>query len=244
MKHQRIETNTTLLLVLTLLVVSIGGLVEIVPLFFIDRTIETVQGVRPYFPLELLGRDLYQREGCYLCHSQMIRPLREEWMRYGHYSLAAESQYDHPFQWGSRRIGPDLARMGGKYSNAWHLQHLVAPRSIVPTSRMPNYPWLKNNLLSYEDITAHLQALADTGVPYSGNQAEYEANVIRFGEKVATKLDISHARENLITQAESGNYDGDHSHLTEMDALIAYLQMLGTLVDFSKYDESYFVQFR
>ncbi|CAK0740222.1 Cytochrome c oxidase, cbb3-type subunit II [Gammaproteobacteria bacterium] len=244
MKHEWIETNTTLLLVLTLLVISLGGLVEIVPLFLIEQTVETVPGIRPYSPLELLGRDIYQREGCYLCHSQMIRPLREEWMRYGHYSLATESQYDHPFQWGSRRVGPDLARVGGKYSNAWHVWHLVTPRSVIPGSRMPNYPWIKTNPLAYEDISAHLQALARTGVPYSESRAEYEANVTRFGEKVAHLLDISLARENVIAQAESGNYDGDRTHLTEMDALIAYLQMLGTLIDFSRYDEDYFVKFR
>ncbi|CAK0766289.1 Cytochrome-c oxidase, cbb3-type subunit II [Gammaproteobacteria bacterium] len=244
MKHEWFETHTTPLLILSIFMISVGGLVEIVPLFHIGQTVETVQGIRPYTPLELLGRDIYQREGCYLCHSQMIRPLQEEWMRYGHYSLAVESKYDHPPLWGSRRIGPDLARVGGKYSNIWHVQHLIAPRSLVPMSRMPNYPWLKNQPLEYLDIMERLRTLASTGVPYSENQIEYAANVVRFNEKVARMLDISHARENLMMQAELDNYDGDRVHLTEMDALVAYLQMLGTMVDFDKYGEDYFVQFR
>lgn len=243
-KHELVETNAGLLLALTLLVVSIGGLVEIVPLFFINDTVEKVEGVRPYTPLELRGRDIYQREGCYLCHSQMIRPFRDEMLRYGHYSLAAESQYDHPFQWGSKRTGPDLARVGKKYSNEWHVAHLVNPRSVVPQSIMPEYPWLLENPLDYSDIAERMLALRKTGVPYSATQEEYEANVKRFGEQVAQQLDIRRARENLIAQAEAGNYDGDRTRLTEMDALVAYLQMLGTLVDFSKYDEGYFVQFR
>ncbi|MFA7095624.1 MAG: cytochrome-c oxidase, cbb3-type subunit II [Gammaproteobacteria bacterium] len=244
MKHEAVETNAGLLLVLTLLVVSIGGLVEIVPLFFINDTVEKVEGVRPYTPLELRGRDIYQREGCYLCHSQMIRPFRDEMLRYGHYSLAAESQYDHPFQWGSKRTGPDLARVGKKYSNEWHVAHLVKPRSVMPQSIMPEYPWLLENLLDYSDIAERMHALRKTGVPYSATQEEYEANVERFGEQVAQQLDIRRARESLIAQAEAGNFDGDRTRLTEMDALVAYLQMLGTLVDFSKYDEGYFVQFR
>lgn len=250
MKHERIETNAGLLIVLTLIVISIGGLVEIVPLSFIKGTVEevkTAQGydaVRPYTPLELRGRDIYQREGCYLCHSQMIRPFRDEMLRYGHYSLAAESQYDHPFQWGSKRTGPDLARVGGKYSNQWHVQHLTAPRSVVPESIMPNYPWLAKTNLHYLDITDRMRALKDVGVPYSETKAEYDANVKRFGPAVAKMLDINHARENLIAQAEAGNYDGNKDNITEMDALVAYLQVLGTMVDFSKYDEGYFAKFR
>jgi len=243
-KHETIETNAGWLIALTLLVISVGGLVEIVPLFYINSTIEDVDGVRPYTPLELRGRDIYQREGCYLCHSQMIRPFRDEMLRYGHYSLAAESQYDHPFQWGSKRTGPDLARVGGKYSNEWHVAHLVNPRDVVPESIMPNYPWLLENELEYADIADRLRALKATGVPYSETREEYEANVEKFGKEVADQLNILAAEKNLLAQAQAGNYDGDPTRLTEMDALVAYLQMLGTLVDFSKYDEGYFAEFR
>ena len=243
-KHESIETNAGLLVILTLIVVSIGGLVEIVPLFYIDDTIEEVEGVHPYTALELRGRDIYQREGCYLCHSQMIRPFRDEWLRYGHYSLAAESQYDHPFQWGSKRTGPDLARVGEKYSNEWHVAHLVNPRDVVPQSIMPNYPWLLNTDLDYSDVQDRMRTLKVTGVPYSETQQEYDANVTEFGVEVADKLDILRAEENLMQQALAGNYDGQRSRITEMDAMVAYLQVLGTMVDFSKYDEGYFTEFR
>jgi cytochrome c oxidase cbb3-type subunit 2 len=242
--HESIEINAGLLIGLTLLVISIGGLVEIVPLFYIDETIEEVEGVRPYTPLEQAGRDIYVREGCYTCHSQMIRPFRDELLRYGHYSLAAESQYDHPFQWGSKRTGPDLARVGEKYSNEWHVQHLEAPRSVVPESIMPNYPWLSETSLNTSDIEGKLRALKKVGVPYSDTDEEYQANIERFGEEVAKMLDIHTAEENLLAQAQAGNYDGDRSNLTEMDAIVAYLQLLGSLVDFSKYDEGYFAEFR
>ncbi len=243
-KHESIETNAGLLIALTMIVISIGGLVEIVPLFFIEDTIEKVEGVRPYTPLELRGRDIYQREGCYLCHSQMIRPFRDEMLRYGHYSLAAESQYDHPFQWGSKRTGPDLGRVGGKYSNEWHVAHLLRPRDVVPGSIMPNYPWLLENDLPYSDIQARMRALRTAGVPYSASQEEYEANVERFGEEVAKQLDILNAEENLMRQALNGNYDGNRGRITEMDAIVAYLQVLGTMVDFGQYDQGYFVEFR
>ncbi len=243
-KHETIETNSALLTVLALIAMGIGGLVEIVPLHYINDTIEKVDGVRPYTPLELRGRDIYQREGCFLCHSQMIRPFRDEALRYGHYSLAAESQYDHPFQWGSKRTGPDLARVGGKYSNEWHVQHLKAPRSVVPESIMPNYPWLLENDLQYLDIGDRMRALKKVGVPYSLTKEEYDANVEKFGEEVAKMLDINRAEENLLAEAQADNFDGNPNRLTEMDALVAYLQMLGTLVDFSKYDEGYFVEFR
>jgi cytochrome c oxidase cbb3-type subunit 2 len=243
-KHESIETNAGLLIALTMIVISIGGLVEIVPLFFIEDTIEKVEGVRPYTPLELRGRDIYQREGCYLCHSQMIRPFRDEMLRYGHYSLAAESQYDHPFQWGSKRTGPDLGRVGGKYSNEWHVAHLLGPRDVVPGSIMPNYPWLLKNALPYSDIQDRMGALRVAGVPYSLTQEEYAANVERFGEDVAGQLDILRAEENLVRQAQIGNYDGQRGRVTEMDALVAYLQVLGTMVDFSQYDQGYFVEFR
>lgn len=244
MRHENIEINAALMIVLILVVVSIGGLVEIVPLFYIDKTIEKVEGVRPYTALELRGRDIYIREGCYLCHSQMVRPFRDEWLRYGHYSLAAESRYDHPFQWGSKRTGPDLARLGGKYSNAWHVQHLAAPRSVVPESIMPNYSWLLQNKLYYKDVGDRMGALRVTGVPYSATQAEYDANVKTFGKAVADQLDISAAELNLQAQDKAGNYDGNPNKLTEMDALVAYLQVLGAMVDFNKYNEGYFAEFR
>lgn len=249
MKHETIETNAGWLIVLTLIVISIGGLVEIVPLYFINDTVETVRvagkdSVRPYTPLELRGRDIYQREGCYLCHSQMIRPFRDEDLRYGHYSLAAESQFDHPFQWGSKRTGPDLARVGRKYSNQWHVQHLTAPRSVVPESIMPNYPWLKKNKLAYKDIGGRLRALKMVGVPYSITEAEYQANVERYGKDIAELLDINQAEKNLLAQAQNGNYDGNKDDITEMDALVAYLQVLGTMVDFKKFEDGYFTRFR
>ena len=242
--HESIEINSGLMIVLTLLAISIGGLVEIAPLYYIDDTIEKVDGVRPYTPLEQRGRDIYVREGCYTCHSQMIRPFRDEDMRYGHYSLAAESQYDHPFQWGSKRTGPDLARVGGKYSNAWQTQHLNNPRDVVPESIMPSYPWLLKNDLDYADIDARMRALRTVGVPYSTNDEEYAANLEKFGVEVAEMLDINKAEKNLLAQAQSQNWDGDNTRLTEMDALVAYLQVLGTMVDFTKYDEGYFAEFR
>ncbi|HRF62875.1 MAG TPA: cytochrome-c oxidase, cbb3-type subunit II [Candidatus Competibacter sp.] len=244
MRHEHIETNSALMLLLILVVISIGGLVEIVPLFYINETIEKVDGVRPYTPLEIRGRDIYVREGCYLCHSQMIRPFRDEWLRYGHYSLAAESQYDHPFQWGSKRTGPDLARVGGKYSNQWQVQHLKAPRSVVPQSIMPNYPWLLEHDLDYSDVAVRMRALRATGVPYSLTQQEYDANVKKFGKDVADQLDINQAQDSLLKQARDKNFDGIPSRITEMEALVAYLQMLGTMVDFTKYDEGYFAKFR
>lgn len=244
MRHEHIEINAGLMIILILVVISIGGLVEIVPLFYINETVEDVEGVRPYTPLEVRGRDIYVREGCYVCHSQMIRPFRDEWLRYGHYSLAAESKYDHPFQWGSKRTGPDLARVGNKYSNEWHVQHLKAPRSVVPESIMPNYAWLLETDLDYSDIRGRMRALKMTGVPYSESQAEYEANVAKFGKEMADQLDIHLAQENLLAQARNHNYDGLSNRITEMEALVAYLQVLGTMVDFSQYDEGYFIDFR
>jgi len=244
LSHESIEINAGLMIVLVLVAISIGGLVEIVPLYYIQDTIEKVEGVRPYTPLEQRGRDIYIREGCYTCHSQMIRPFRDEHMRYGHYSLAAESQYDHPFQWGSKRTGPDLARVGRKYSNAWHTQHLASPRDVVPESIMPNYPWLLTSELDYSDIADRMRALRLTGVPYSDSEEEYLANVEQFGQVAADQLDIIRAEDNLVAQAQSENWDGDRGRLTEMDALVAYLQVLGTMVDFTKYDEGYFAEFR
>lgn len=244
MKHESVETNAGLLIVLTLAVISVGGLVEIVPLFYIDETVEEVDGVRPYTPLEQRGRDIYLREGCYNCHSQMVRPFRDEMLRYGHYSLAAESQYDHPFQWGSKRTGPDLARVGGKYSDEWQVQHLINPQSLVPESIMPGYPWLAENSLDYSDLQQRMIALKRVGVPYSLTDEEYQANVEKFGEEQARMLDIRDAEDNLIAQAQAENFDGNPSAITEMDAVVAYLQVLGTMVDFSEYDDGHFAEFR
>ncbi len=243
-KHENVETNAGVLLVLTMIAISVGGMVEIAPLFFIKDTTENVAGVRPYTPLESRGRDIYVREGCYTCHSQMIRPFRDEQLRYGHYSLAAESKYDHPFQWGSKRTGPDLARVGAKYSNEWHVQHLLKPTSVVPESVMPNYPWLLSTKLDISDIGDRMRALRITGVPYSANQEEYEHNVKQFGEAVAKTLVIADAQKNLVAQATDGNYDGDRGSVSEMDALVAYLQVLGTMVDFSKIKPEELVKFR
>jgi cytochrome c oxidase cbb3-type subunit II len=227
-RHRKIERNVTLLAVLAFAVVAVGGIVEIAPLFWIDNTIEKVEGMRPYTPLEQAGRDIYVREGCYVCHSQMIRPFRDEVERYGHYSLAAESMYDHPFQWGSKRTGPDLARVGAKYSDEWHVQHLTDPRSVVPESIMPTFGFLREQTLDQGDMSAALQTLERVGVPY-------------------TKDAIAAANEDLMAQANpeadqaglhkrwpkalSRDFDGDPHRLSEMDALIAYLQVLGTMVD-------------
>ncbi|TCJ18160.1 cytochrome-c oxidase, cbb3-type subunit II [Parasulfuritortus cantonensis] len=242
--HEILETNAGILLIGTMIAISIGGLVEITPLFLIKDTVEDVPGVRPYTPLESRGRDIFVREGCYTCHSQMIRPFRDEQLRYGHYSLAAESKYDHPFQWGSKRTGPDLARVGGKYSNEWHVQHLNQPTSVVPESVMPNYPWLAKTPLDYSDVADRLRALRTVGVPYSASEAEYQANVKQFGAEVANTLRIDKAQENLVAQAQAGNYDGDRSFVSEADALIAYLQVLGTMVDFSKVKPEDLVKYR
>jgi len=232
-RHATIERNFLLLAVLILITISIGGLVEIVPLFTIESTIERVKGVRPYSPLELAGRDIYIREGCYLCHSQMIRPFRDEVERYGHYSLAAESMYDHPFQWGSKRTGPDLARVGRKYSNAWHAAHLTDPRSVVPESVMPPYAFLARNDLDYADIAARLETNRTVGVPYSDEM------IANARVDLETQADSEADAEDLLARypgAAVGDFDGDPTRLTEMDALIAYLQILGTMVDFSAYE--------
>ncbi|APH72898.1 cytochrome-c oxidase, cbb3-type subunit II [Aquibium oceanicum] len=234
-KHAILERNATLLLVGSFLVVTIGGIVEIAPLFYLENTIEKVEGMRPYSPLELAGRDIYIREGCYVCHSQMIRPFRDEVERYGHYSLAAESMYDHPFQWGSKRTGPDLARVGDRYSNEWHVQHLTEPRSVVPESVMPSYAFLKETPLEVKGFSTHLVANARVGVPYTEEMiASAEADMRAQADPDADWSGI----EERYPKAKLGDFDGDPSALTEMDALVAYLQMLGTLVDFSTYDEA------
>ncbi len=196
MSHEKIETNNFLMIVLILLVLLVGGLVEIVPLFFQKSTTEPIKGIQPYTALQLAGRDVYIREGCYNCHSQMIRPFRAETLRYGHYSVAGESVYDHPFQWGSKRTGPDLARVGGKYSDEWHRIHLVNPRDVVPESNMPAYPWLEKDLVDHADMPIRMKALRTVGVPYTDEQ------IAKAPEEVKGK--------------------------TEMEAVIAYLQVLGT----------------
>ena len=234
-KHAILEKNSSLLLLGSLLVVSIGGIVEIAPLFYLENTIEKVEGMRPYSPLELAGRNIYIREGCYVCHSQMIRPFRDEVERYGHDSLAAESMYDHPFQWGSKRTGPDLARVGDRYSNEWHVQHLTEPRDVVPESIMPSYSFLKTTPLEVANVTANLQANKAVGVPYSDEMlANAEADLAAQADPNADTTDLL-AR---YPKAKVGDCDGNPAALTEMDALVAYLQMLGTLVDFTTYDDA------
>jgi cytochrome c oxidase cbb3-type subunit 2 len=226
--HKKIERNVTLLSVLAFIVVTIGGIIEIAPLFWIDNTIEKVKGMRPYTPLEQAGRDIYVREGCYTCHSQMIRPFRDEVERYGHYSLAAESMYDHPFQWGSKRTGPDLARVGGRYSDGWHVDHLKDPRAVVPESVMPPYSFLAENTLELGDPKARLQALKAVGVPYTAKDIAKAMDDLKAqADPDADTADLA-AR---YPRAQIRDFDGDPKRLTEMDALIAYLQVLGTLVD-------------
>ena len=230
-RHKAIETHATLLLVLSFLVVTIGGLVQIVPLFYLENTIEKVEGVRPYSPLELAGRDIYIREGCYVCHSQMIRPMRDEVERYGHYSLAAESMYDHPFQWGSKRTGPDLARVGGRYSDAWHVDHLNNPQDVVPESVMPKYAFLGRTPIDGKYVGDLMWTHSLVGVPYT-------SEMIELGRAdFAAQADPNADTEALLVRypkAVVSNFDGQ-PELTEMDALIAYLQVLGTMVDLSTF---------
>ena len=227
--HKKLERNVTLLAVGALVTVIIGGIVEIAPLFWIEGTVERVEGVRPYTPLELAGRNIYIREGCYNCHSQMIRPFRDEVDRYGHYSLAAESMYDHPFQWGSKRTGPDLARVGGRYSDEWHVQHLKDPRSVVPESIMPTYAFLAETPVKMPDAGEHLTALAGVGVPYTQTQIDQASDHLKLQ---ADADGFAPDLQKFYPKAQVRDFDGDPRRITEMDALVAYLQMLGTLVDF------------
>ena len=231
-KHGVLERSPTLLFVFSFLVVTIGGIVEIAPLFYLENTIEDVDGMRPYTPLELAGRDIYIREGCYVCHSQMIRPLRDEVERYGHYSLAAESMFDRPFQWGSKRTGPDLARVGGRYSDEWHVDHFTNPQSVVPESVMPKYAFLKRTPVDGEYIGELMATHRMVGVPYTDEmiemaKADFSVQVDPFG-------DIDGLLERY-PGAQVRNFDGEEG-ISEMDALIAYMQMLGTLVDFSTFE--------
>ncbi len=233
-KHDKIERNSVLLLILTVIVISVGGLVEIVPLFRIETTIEKVEGMRPLTPLELVGSKIYKREGCYGCHSQQVRVLRDEVERYGHYSLAAESMYDFPFQWGSKRTGPDLARVGGKYSDEWHARHLFNPRDVVPESIMPGYEFLIEREADLASIYQDMEVLRKLGVPYTdemiqnavsdgavqaSNDRDSDALIARYGKKINVR-----------------DFDGNKEKISEMDALVAYLQSLGTMVDFSKFE--------
>ncbi len=230
-RHKVIEKNASLLLVGSLLVVAIGGIVEIVPLFYLENTIEKVEGMRPYSPLELAGRDIYVREGCYVCHSQMIRSLRDEVERYGHYSLAAESMYDHPHQWGSKRTGPDLARVGGRYSDAWHIDHLSDPQSVVPESVMPPYSFLMNRFMEPDHIADLVKTHAAVGVPYTDDMIENaQADFIAQADPYSDWDDLVER----YPGAQVRNFDSADG-ISEMDALVAYLQMLGTLVDFSTF---------
>jgi cytochrome c oxidase cbb3-type subunit 2 len=229
-RHEVIEKNVVLLAILTLVTISIGGLVQIIPLFAVESTIERVRGMRPYTPLELMGRNIYIREGCYTCHSQQVRPFKDEVERYGHYSLAAESIYDRPFQWGSKRTGPDLARVGGKYSNDWHVAHLVDPRAVVPESIMPGYRFLATRALKYDDVDQHLKALSLVGVPYSDEMiANAKADLEAQADPDADGSGLAKRYPKTVV----GKFNAEVRDLTEMDALVAYLQMLGTLVRFT-----------
>lgn len=240
MNHGIFEKNSLILLIGILIVVSIGGIVQIAPLFMLSSTIEKVEGMRPYSPLEQAGRDIYVREGCYNCHSQMIRSLRDEVERYGHYSLAAESMYDHPFQWSSKRTGPDLARIGGKYSDAWHTDHMRYPKSVVPASIMPAYPHLEKTPLDYANIQDKLKTLQLIEVPYTDEMIAKAAADVEA--QIAPDTDAAKELIARYPKAQVRKFDGqspgDGVKPTELDALVAYLQMLGTLVDFTKFDAS------
>jgi cytochrome c oxidase cbb3-type subunit 2 len=231
-KHEKLERNSLMLLGFIIVTVLIGGIVEIIPLFRMETVIEPVEGVRPYTPLELMGQNIYIRENCAACHSQQIRPLRDEVVRYGHYSLAAESMYDHPFLWGSKRTGPDLSRVGSKYSDDWHVAHLKEPRDVVPESIMPSYEFLLKNGVKSSDIAEHLKTLRTLGVPYTDDMIkEAERDVTRqaVGEM---RADTTGLTERYGEKVNARDFDGQPNFISEMDALIAYLQVLGTMVDF------------
>ena len=234
-KHQILEKNPILLAIAILIVVAIGGIVQIVPLFYLQSTVEKVDGMRPYTPLELAGRNIYVREGCYLCHSQMIRSLRDEVERYGHYSLAAESMYDHPFQWGSKRNGPDLSRVGLKYTDSWQIAHLKDPRSVVPQSIMPSYGFLADTELDTRELGDAVRTNRVVGVPYTDEMvANVDADL-----KTQLNPDSPDAAAFLkrYPKAQLRKFNAETATVTEADALVAYLQMLGTLVDFKLYDD-------
>ncbi len=231
-KHEKLERNSLLLLGLTIIVVLIGGIVEIVPLFRSETVIEPVEGMRPYTPLELAGQNIYIRENCSVCHSQQIRPLRDEVVRYGHYSLAAESMYDHPFLWGSKRTGPDLARVGGKYSDDWHVRHMIEPRDLVPESIMPSYGFLMKNGARLHDLDKHLKTLRLVGVPYTDEMIENAVQDAKAQAIGGDRADIDGLVSRYGENVNARDFDGQPNFISEMDALIAYLQVLGTFVDF------------
>jgi cytochrome c oxidase cbb3-type subunit 2 len=234
-KHEKLEKNSILMLVCIIIAISIGGLIEIIPVFRLETTIEPVKGIRPYTPLELAGQDIYIREGCYNCHSQQIRALRDEVERYGHYSLAAESMYDHPFQWGSKRTGPDLARVGGKYSDEWHVQHLMRPQDVVPESIMPSYSRLAENAAKLSDISENMKALKIAGVPYTDDMIKNAYN-----DAMAQARDESDNHEGLVKRygdkVNMRDFDGEKEFTSELDALISYLQVLGSMAELKDYD--------
>jgi cytochrome c oxidase cbb3-type subunit II len=233
-KHKKIEKNSMLMLIFIIIVISIGGLIEIVPLFRLETTIEPVKGIRPYTPLELTGQNIYIREGCYGCHSQQIRPLRDEVERYGHYSLAAESMYDHPFQWGSKRTGPDVARVGGKYSDEWHVQHLINPSEVVPESIMPPYSLLMKNEIDLNELAAHMKTLKVVGVPYSQEMIEHARSDAMT--QAGAKDDRTGLLKRYGDKVNVRDFDGQADMISEMDAMIAYLQVLGTMAELKDYD--------
>ncbi len=228
--HYKLERRGIRFALAIIAVSSIGGLFEIVPLFTIDDTVEEAPNMRMCTPLELAGRNIYIREGCYACHSQMIRTLRDDVERYGHYSLAVESQYDHPMLWGSKRTGPDLARLGGKYSDAWHVQHLINPRDVVPESVMPAYAWLQENTLKIDDLEAQLRALSRVGVPYSDAMID-SAPKDAFAQAYPDGDGQDGVVERYGEETHIRAFDGNPQRLTEMDALVAYLQILGKLTE-------------
>jgi cytochrome c oxidase cbb3-type subunit 2 len=231
--HGWFERNSLILIIGIVVAISVGGIIEIVPLFYLESTVEKVQGIRPYTPLELEGRDVYSAEGCVGCHSQMIRPLRDEVERYGHYSLAAESMYDHPFLWGSKRTGPDLARVGGKYSDGWQRDHLINPRAVVPESVMPPYAFMADQDLDYRDVADKLKAMRALGVPYT--QADIDNASADLVAQASDDASGTGLKQRYGPKVNQRDFDGKPDRITRMDALIAYLQMLGTSVDFSTY---------
>lgn len=232
--HGKIERNSILLLILTVILISVGGLVEIAPLFRIETTIEKVEGMRPYTPLELAGAKVYKREGCYGCHSQQIRVLRDEVERYGHYSLAAESMYDYPFQWGSKRTGPDLARIGGKYSDDWHTRHLIDPRSVVPESIMPTYAHLIEHDADISRISDDMEVLRKIGVPYTDEMIQNATSDAVI--QASNDRDSEGLQKRYGGKVNVHDFDGNIYRVSEMDALVSYLQVLGTFVNFAKFD--------
>jgi len=252
--HDKVESNLGILATFIAILVAVGGIVEIVPPFYLDDAIPPVEGVRPLTPLELEGFAIFRREGCFLCHSQMIRPFRDEKERYGHFSLAAESQYDHNFVWGSKRTGPDLARVGGKYSDTWHIQHFLAPRSVVPESVMPNFPWLHTTLLDTSRTERRMKILQSMEVPYSDDDIKnYQADIVaqagsdggageaalraRYERKEWTTKDGKTEKwtdDFVPTPLNVRAFDGNPKDVTELDALIAYIQCRGNMVHFEE----------